>query len=173
MKLVCVGAEERIVGLHVIGAGADEMLQGFAVAVKMGARKADFDKRNTKIIGLSVDPVGNHGRWAKDIEETQGHAVTYPMIGDPELQVAKLFDRSLLHEILEVDYQLAYTRALDLARQEGLMAGPSSGLILEGALRVIERERTGTGVMIFPDSVFKYLSAMVRHLPELAADPAP
>ena len=43
MKLVCVGAEERIVGLHVIGAGADEMLQGFAVAVKMGARKADFD----------------------------------------------------------------------------------------------------------------------------------
>jgi glutathione reductase (NADPH) len=43
MKLVCVGAEERIVGLHVIGHGADEMLQGFAVAVKMGARKRDFD----------------------------------------------------------------------------------------------------------------------------------
>ena len=43
MKLVCVGAEERIVGAHVIGDGADEMLQGFAVAVKMGARKADFD----------------------------------------------------------------------------------------------------------------------------------
>jgi glutathione reductase (NADPH) len=43
MKLVCVGPEERIVGLHVIGQGADEMLQGFAVAVKMGARKQDFD----------------------------------------------------------------------------------------------------------------------------------
>jgi glutathione reductase (NADPH) len=43
MKLVCVGAEERIVGLHVIGAGADELLQGFAVAVKMGATKRDFD----------------------------------------------------------------------------------------------------------------------------------
>ena len=43
MKLVCAGAEERIVGAHVIGEGADEMLQGFAVAVKMGARKADFD----------------------------------------------------------------------------------------------------------------------------------
>ena len=52
----------------------------------------EFDKRNTKIIGLSVDPVGNHARWAKDIEETQGHAVTYPMIGDPELKVAKLYD---------------------------------------------------------------------------------
>jgi glutathione reductase (NADPH) len=43
MKLVCLGDEERVVGLHVIGAGADEMLQGFAVAMKMGARKADFD----------------------------------------------------------------------------------------------------------------------------------
>jgi alkyl hydroperoxide reductase subunit AhpC len=52
----------------------------------------EFERRNTKIIGLSVDPVGNHARWAKDIEETQGHAVTYPMIGDPELMVAKLYD---------------------------------------------------------------------------------
>ncbi|MDF2095866.1 peroxiredoxin [Aquibaculum arenosum] len=52
----------------------------------------EFEKRNCKIIGLSVDPVDNHAAWAKDIEETQGHAVTYPMIGDPELQVAKLYD---------------------------------------------------------------------------------
>ena len=52
----------------------------------------EFQKRNCKIIGLSVDPVGNHTRWAKDIEETQGHAVTYPMIGDPELKIAKLYD---------------------------------------------------------------------------------
>ncbi len=52
----------------------------------------EFAKRNTKIIGLSVDPVTNHGKWAADIEETQGHAVTYPMIGDPELKIAKLYD---------------------------------------------------------------------------------
>src|ERR1017187_4133453 len=52
----------------------------------------DFAARNTKIIGLSVDPVTNHGKWAADIEETQGYAVTYPMIGDPELKVAKLYD---------------------------------------------------------------------------------
>jgi thioredoxin-dependent peroxiredoxin len=52
----------------------------------------EFDKRNTKIIGLSVDPVDNHARWAKDIEETQGHKVTYPMIGDPELKVATAYD---------------------------------------------------------------------------------
>ncbi len=52
----------------------------------------EFRKRNTKIIGLSVDPVANHARWAADIEETQGHAVTYPMIGDTDLAVAKLYD---------------------------------------------------------------------------------
>ena len=58
----------------------------------MAALKPEFDKRNTKIIGLSVDPVENHAKWAKDIEETQGHAVTYPLIGDSELTVAKLYD---------------------------------------------------------------------------------
>jgi alkyl hydroperoxide reductase subunit AhpC len=58
----------------------------------MARLKPEFDKRNTKIIGLSVDPVANHAKWAKDIEETQGHAVTYPMIGDPELKVATLYD---------------------------------------------------------------------------------
>jgi thioredoxin-dependent peroxiredoxin len=52
----------------------------------------EFAKRNTKIIGLSVDPVTNHAKWAADIEETQGHKVTYPMIGDPELAVAKLYN---------------------------------------------------------------------------------
>ena len=58
----------------------------------MARLKPEFDKRNTKIIGLSVDPVDNHGRWAKDIEETQGTAVNFPMIGDPDLEVAKLYN---------------------------------------------------------------------------------
>ena len=58
----------------------------------MAGLKPEFDKRNTKIIGLSVDPVGSHEKWAKDIEETQGHKVTYPMIGDPTLAVAKAYD---------------------------------------------------------------------------------
>jgi alkyl hydroperoxide reductase subunit AhpC len=58
----------------------------------MAGLKPEFDKRNTKIIGLSVDPVDNHSRWAKDIQETQGHAVNYPIIGDTELKVAKLYD---------------------------------------------------------------------------------
>ena len=58
----------------------------------MAGLTPEFQKRNTKIIGLSVDPVANHEKWAKDIEETQGHKVNYPMIGDPELKVAKLYD---------------------------------------------------------------------------------
>jgi alkyl hydroperoxide reductase subunit AhpC len=57
----------------------------------MARMKPEFDRRNVKIVGLSVDPVGNHARWAKDIEETQGAAPNYPMIGDPELKVAKLY----------------------------------------------------------------------------------
>ena len=58
----------------------------------MARLKPDFDKRNCKIIGLSVDPVTNHAKWAADIEETQGSAVTYPMIGDTDLAVAKAYD---------------------------------------------------------------------------------
>jgi thioredoxin-dependent peroxiredoxin len=52
----------------------------------------EFQKRNTKIIGVSVDPVSDHERWTKDIEETQGAKVNYPLIGDPELNVAKAYD---------------------------------------------------------------------------------
>ncbi|MFC3110299.1 peroxiredoxin [Undibacterium arcticum] len=58
----------------------------------MASLKPQFDKRNCKIIGLSVDPVDDHAKWVKDIEETQGHAVNYPLIGDPELKIAKLYD---------------------------------------------------------------------------------
>jgi alkyl hydroperoxide reductase subunit AhpC len=58
----------------------------------MARMKPDFDKRNTRIIGLSADPVDDHRRWAKDIEETQGTAVNYPMIADGDLKVAKLYD---------------------------------------------------------------------------------
>jgi alkyl hydroperoxide reductase subunit AhpC len=54
--------------------------------------KPEFDKRNTKIMGISVDPVESHTRWAKDIEETQGYAPNYPLIGDSQLTVAKAFE---------------------------------------------------------------------------------
>jgi alkyl hydroperoxide reductase subunit AhpC len=58
----------------------------------MAGLKPEFDKRNCKIIGLSVDPVSDHQGWAKDIQETQGHAPNYPIIGDADLTVAKLYD---------------------------------------------------------------------------------
>jgi alkyl hydroperoxide reductase subunit AhpC len=57
----------------------------------MARLKPEFDRRNTRIIGLSMDPVGNHERWSNDIRETQGYAPNYPMIGDTDLKVAKLY----------------------------------------------------------------------------------
>lgn len=61
----------------------------------MAKLKPEFDKRRCKVIGLSVDSVGDHDRWAKDIEETQGAKINYPLIGDTDLKVAKLYD--MLH----------------------------------------------------------------------------
>jgi len=58
----------------------------------MAKLRPEWEKRNTKIIGLSIDPVSDHQRWLKDIEETQGSAVNYPLIGDADLAVAKLYD---------------------------------------------------------------------------------
>lgn len=58
----------------------------------MASIKPDFDKRNVKVIGLSVDPVENHARWSSDIQDATGHAPNYPVIGDTDLAVAKLYD---------------------------------------------------------------------------------
>ena len=58
----------------------------------MAGLMPEFEKRNAQVIGLSVDPVSDHREWVKDIEETQGHAVTYPLIGDSNLAVAKMYD---------------------------------------------------------------------------------
>jgi alkyl hydroperoxide reductase subunit AhpC len=57
----------------------------------MARIKPEFDKRGVKIIGFSVDPIDRHAKWADDIKETQGHAPNYPMIGDPELKISKLY----------------------------------------------------------------------------------
>jgi alkyl hydroperoxide reductase subunit AhpC len=57
----------------------------------MARMKPEFDKRNVKVVGLSVDPVGSHAKWAIDIKDTQGHLPNYPMIGDPLLTVSKAY----------------------------------------------------------------------------------
>ncbi|GBD37221.1 Cysteine synthase B [bacterium HR36] len=100
------------------------------------------------------------------VQPSEGHDVP-GLRNVKQLEVSRLFDRSLIDEILEIDYELAYVRALELFQNEGLRAGPSSGLIFEGARRIIERDRVGLGVMIFPDDVFKYTSNMMKHLPFL------
>lgn len=102
------------------------------------------------------------------VQPSEGHDVP-GLRNVSQLGASKLFDASLIDEILEVDFTLAYSRALELCQREGLLAGPSSGLILEGALEMIQRDKTGFGVMIFPDNIFKYTSNMVKHIPGLAS----
>jgi alkyl hydroperoxide reductase subunit AhpC len=73
--------------------------------------EAEFTKRNCKLIGLSIDPVDTHARWSKDIEETQGHLPMYPMIGDTELEVAKLYNMLPAEETGISDGRTAATNA--------------------------------------------------------------
>jgi cysteine synthase len=101
------------------------------------------------------------------VQPTEGHDVP-GLRNVSQLGASKLFDSSLVDDILEIDFRLAYTRALELCRSEGLLAGPSSGLILEGALEIVQRDKKGFGVMIFPDNIFKYTANMIRHIPGLA-----
>lgn len=101
------------------------------------------------------------------VQPTEGHDVP-GLRNISQLGVSKLYDPSLIDDLLEIDFELAYRRVLDLARSEGLLAGPSAGLVFEGARSVAQRDGAGLGVMIFSDSVFKYVSAMIRHIPELA-----
>jgi len=100
------------------------------------------------------------------VQPSNGHDVP-GLRNVSELDVTKLYDPELIDEILEIDYELAYTTALNLCRAEGLFAGPSSGLVFEGARRIAERDHVGYGVMIFADGIFKYASSMLQHVPEL------
>ncbi|MBI3369295.1 MAG: redoxin domain-containing protein [Burkholderiales bacterium] len=77
----------------------------------MAKIEPEFTKRNTKLIGLSVDPVDNHARWASDIEETQGYLPKYPMIGDTDLKVAKLYNMLPADEAGTSDGRTAATNA--------------------------------------------------------------
>lgn len=100
------------------------------------------------------------------VQPSEGHDV--PGIRNKsELHVTKLFDESLVDEVLEIDYEKAYTAAMELAQREGLLAGPSSGLIFEGARLVAARDGVPHGVMIFCDNIFKYMSSMMKHVPAL------
>ncbi|MFT5424170.1 MAG: cysteine synthase [Phycisphaerales bacterium] len=104
----------------------------------------------------------------------EGHDV--PGLRTPSaLASTALFDEDLIDEILEIDHQFAYTTALEAIRLDALLAGPSSGLILEGARRVLKRDAPahGVGVMIFCDDAFKYIENFIKHVPELAQGTTP
>lgn len=87
-----------------------------------------------------------------------------------ELPEPNLLDESVVDEVIEVEGELAFERAAELLRTEGLRAGPSSGLIFEGARRVLQRDKPqgGAAVAMFCDDAFKYMSHFIRQLPELA-----
>ena len=101
------------------------------------------------------------------VQPTEGHDVP-GLRNVSQLGVSKLFDSSLVDDILEVEFRMAYARAMELCQTEGLLAGPSSGLIYDGAREIILRDKQGFGVMIFPDNIFKYTSNMMKHIPSLA-----
>lgn len=106
------------------------------------------------------------------VQPSEGHDVP-GLRNVSQLAVSALFDESLIDDLLEIDYELAYSRAHELFRSEGLRAGPSSGLIFEGAMRIARRDRVGLGVMIFCDDAFKYAGSFARHIPELSEGIAP
>jgi thioredoxin-dependent peroxiredoxin len=93
----------------------------------MAKLKPEFEKRNTKIIGLSVDPVDDHARWANDIKETQGHAPNYPMIGDSDLNVAKLYE--MLPAALEGGSK-GRTAAVNMTVRNVFVVGPDKKIKL-------------------------------------------
>ncbi|HUI70489.1 MAG TPA: cysteine synthase family protein [Spirochaetia bacterium] len=97
------------------------------------------------------------------VQPSEGHDIP-GLRNTSELDVSALFDPSLIDEIVEIPFELAYARVLDLCRKEGLLAGPSSGLILEGALRAQQQGARGLGVMIFPDGLFKYVAHIAKHI---------
>lgn len=104
----------------------------------------------------------------------EGHDV--PGLRTPSaLASTVLFDKGMIDEILEIEHDFAYTTALESIRLDALLAGPSSGLILEGARRVLKRDAPaqGVGVMIFCDDTFKYINNFIAHVPELAEGTSP
>jgi alkyl hydroperoxide reductase subunit AhpC len=94
----------------------------------MAGLKPEFDKRNCKIIGLSVDPVSDHKKWAKDIQEATGHAPNYPLIGDADLNVARLYD--MIHPNAVVAKKQGRTAADNQTIRSVFVIGPDKKIKL-------------------------------------------
>tara|TARA_R110002073_G_scaffold279891_3_gene444081 strand:+ start:1069 stop:1725 length:657 start_codon:yes stop_codon:yes gene_type:complete len=92
----------------------------------MAGLESEFTKRNCKIIGLSIDPVEDHHEWSKDITETQGHTVNYPLIGDPDLTIAKLYNMLPAEE----KYSEGRTAATNATVRSVFIVGPDKKIKL-------------------------------------------
>ena len=100
--------------------------------------KPEFDRRNVKVIGLSVDPLDAHTRWAQDIKETQGHAPNYPIIADPEKKVANLY--GMMHPAHDEVYTVRTVFVIDPQKKIRLMITypQTTGRNFEEILRVLD-----------------------------------
>ena len=104
----------------------------------MAKIKPEFEKRGVKIIGLSVDPVGDHRRWSKDIEETQGHAPNYPLIADPDRKVADLYDMIHPNALDTLTVRSVFVIGPDKKVKMTLTYPASTGRNFDELLRVID-----------------------------------
>jgi alkyl hydroperoxide reductase subunit AhpC len=100
--------------------------------------KPEFDKRNVKVIGLSVDPLDSHGGWAKDIEETQGTALNFPLIADPDRKVANLYDMIHPNASETVTVRSVYVIGPDKKIKLMITYPASTGRNFDEILRVID-----------------------------------
>jgi alkyl hydroperoxide reductase subunit AhpC len=112
------------------------------------ARKAEFDARNTKLIGLSVDSVESHKGWAGDIEETQGTALAFPIIGDEDRKIAELYDMIHPNELETLTVRSVFVIAPDKKVKLTLTYPASTGRNIDEILRVIDSLQLTAGYSV-------------------------
>jgi alkyl hydroperoxide reductase subunit AhpC len=105
---------------------------------RAAALKPEFDKRNTKILGLSVDGLKDHKGWSKDIEETQGHALNFPLLADPERKVANLYDMIHPNELETLTVRSVFVVGPDKKVKLMLTYPASTGRNFDEILRVLD-----------------------------------
>ncbi|MCH2107940.1 MAG: peroxiredoxin [Polyangiaceae bacterium] len=105
---------------------------------RVAALKSEFDRRNVKVVGLSVDPVEDHEKWASDIEETQGTALNFPLVGDPERTVANLYDMIHPNALNTLTVRSVFVIGPDKKVKLTLTYPASTGRNFDEILRVID-----------------------------------
>lgn len=110
--------------------------------------KSEFDKRGTKIVGVSVDPVSSHKEWEKDIEETQGQAVNYPIIGDPDRTVADLYGMIHPNELETLTVRSVFFIGPDKKVKATITYPASTGRNFDEILRVLDSLQLTAGYSV-------------------------